>query len=264
MAIDLKNTRILVSNDDGVEAEGIRILERIAQELSEDVWTVAPLHEQSGVSHSLTLHDPLRIRQFDDRRFAVTGTPTDAVLLGVIEILEDKRPGLLLSGINRGANVAEDVTYSGTIAVTMEGTLLEIPSIAFSNRLLGTYENPAVDWSAPEKYIGDIVRKLAQITWPPGTLINVNFPGVSADKVKGIKVAPQGRRKIDKEKLHKRTDPRGREYYWIGGPGVTPFDDRPDADFHMLDAGYITITPIQLDLTDFGLMDMLRRTFEAA
>ncbi len=264
MAIDLNKTRILVSNDDGIEAEGIHILEHIAKTLSEDVWTVAPLHEQSGVSHSLTLHDPLRIRKFDDRRFAVAGTPTDAVLLGVMEILEDKRPGLLLSGINRGANVAEDVTYSGTVAVTMEGTLLEIPSIAFSNRLLGDYEDPVVDWSAPKAFAADIVRKLATIDWPHGTLINVNFPGLPADQVKGIKVAPQGRRKIDKEKLHKRTDPRGRDYYWIGGPGMTPFDARPDADFHMLLEGYITITPIQLDLTNFALMDHLRQTFEAA
>jgi 5'-nucleotidase len=260
MPIDLKNTRILVSNDDGIEAEGILVLEGIAEQLSTDVWTVAPLREQSGVSHSITLHDPIRIRKYDERRFAVTGTPSDAVLLGVMEILVDKRPGLILSGINRGANVAEDVTYSGTIAVAMEGTLLEIPSIAFSNMVRGEYGSVEMDWSAPQKFGADIVRKLAAADWPAGTLINVNFPGLPADQIKGIKVAPQGRRKIDKEKLHRRHDPRGREYFWIGGPGVTPFDDQPDADYHMLAAGYITITPVQLDLTNYGMLEALSRT----
>lgn len=263
MAIDLKNTRIMVSNDDGVEAEGILLLADIARQLSEDVWTVAPLYEQSGVSHSLTLHDPLRIKQYDERRFAVVGTPSDAVLLGVYEILKDKRPGLVLSGINRGANVAEDVTYSGTIAVTMEATLLEIPAIAFSNMVRGPYGNPEIDWSSAEKYGADIIRQVAKLDFPHGTLINVNFPGLPAEQVKGIKVSPQGRRKIDGEKIHKRQDPRGRDYFWIGGPGVTPFDDQPDADFHMLIDGYITVTPIQLDLTNHDLMSSLRSLVEA-
>jgi 5'-nucleotidase len=179
-----------------------------------------------------------------------------------MEIL-DKRPDLVLSGINRGANVAEDVTYSGTIAVTMEGTLLEVPSIALSNMLRGEYGTEEVDWTGPKQYAADIIRNLAKIDWPHGTLINVNFPGLPVAQIKGVKVCPQGRRKIDKEKLHKRKDPRGRDYYWIGGPGVTPFDNQPDADYHMLSAGYITVTPIQLDLTNYELMSSLRHVVEA-
>ena len=137
MAIDLKKARILISNDDGVNAEGIAILERVARSLSDDVWVVAPEHEQSGAGHSLSLHKPLRIRKVAERRFAVDGTPTDAVLLAVMEVMKDKRPDLMLSGINRGSNLAEDVTYSGTVSAAMEATLLEIPSIAFSNQING-------------------------------------------------------------------------------------------------------------------------------
>ena len=209
------------------------------------------------------MHDPLRIRKFDDRRFAVVGTPSDAVLLGVIEVLADKRPGLILSGINRGANVAEDVTYSGTIAATMEGTLLEIPSIALSNKVHGAYHADTVDWSGPRAYAGDIIRKLAAAPWHPGTLVNINFPGLPKEEILGVKVCPQGRRKIDNEKLHSRKDPRGRTYYWIGGPGATPFSEEPDADYHQLLAGYITVTPIQLDLTDYGMINHLRDLVEA-
>ena len=263
MAIDLKNTRILVSNDDGVEAEGITVLEGIARQLSEDVWTVAPLHEQSGVAHSISLHDPLRIKKFAERRWAVDGTPSDAVLLGTLEIIKDKKPGLILSGINRGANVAEDVTYSGTIAVTMEGTLLEIPSIAFSNLLRGEYGTLEVDWSAAEKFGAKIIRDLAALDWPHGTLMNVNFPGLPADQVKGIKVCPQGRRKIQPDKLHKRKDPRGRDYFWIGGPGVEPFSDEPDADYNWLAAGYITITPIQMDMTRHDMLATMKSKLES-
>ena len=264
MAIDLKSTRILVSNDDGIEADGIHLLTRIANQLSDDVYTIAPLHEQSGVSHSISLHDPLRIRRYDERRYAVDGTPSDAVLLGVLEILGDKRPGLMLSGINRGANVAEDVTYSGTIAATMEATLLEIPAIAFSNMVRGPYGNLEMDWSGPERYAADIIRKLARIDWPHGTLINVNFPGLSIEKIRDVKVCPQGRRKIDGEKLHRRKDPRGHDYFWIGGPGSVPFEHEPNADYHMLQAGYITITPIKLDLTNHDLMAALHSTMESA
>ena len=262
MPINLASTRILISNDDGIEAAGIAILERIAHELSGDVWTVAPLHEQSAASHSISLHDPLRIRPFGDRRYAVDGTPSDAVLLGVLEIL-DKKPGLLLSGINRGANVAEDVTYSGTIAAAMEGTLLEIPSIALSNMVRGEYGTMEIDWSAAEKFAPGLIRSITRVDWPHGTLININFPGLPAAEVKGVKVCPQGRRKIEREKLHKRQDPRGRDYFWIGGPGTTPFDDQPDADYRLLGAGYITVTPIQLDLTDYTILDALRTAVEA-
>ena len=246
----LKHTRILVTNDDGLGAEGIVLLEKIARSLSDDVWVVAPEQEQSGAGHSLTLHEPIRVIAKDECHFAVRGTPTDAVLLAVMEIITDKRPELILSGINRGANLAEDVTYSGTIAAAMEGTLLEIPPIALSNFM--TNETP--DWSAAEAHAADIIRSVTQLAWPAHTFINVNFPGIPAAHVKGIKAAPQGRRKLDPEKLLRRSDPRGRPYYWIGGPGNVPYDEQPEADFHQIAAGYITVTPLHMDLTDHAFL----------
>ena len=249
MISNLKNTRILVSNDDGVEAPGIALLEKIARELSDDVWVVAPEREQSGAGHSLSLHLPLRYRKVSDRRYAVSGTPTDAVLLAVQEILKDKRPALMLSGINRGSNLAEDVTYSGTIAAAMEATLLEIPAIAFSN----VAKEGEVNWDVPEQFAPGIVRALTSMQWPHGTLMNVNFPHVPVEQVKGIKPCPQGRRKLD-DNLHRRVDPQGRPYIWIGGQRTEPFSDEPNADYMQVREGYITVTPLNLDLTNYALM----------
>lgn len=257
----LQDTRILIANDDGIKSEGIAALERIARSLSDDVWVVAPEMEQSGAGHSLTLHEPIRIRQVDERHFAVLGTPTDTVLMGVMEILADKPPGLILSGINHGANLAEDVTYSGTIAAAMEGTLLEIPSIALSCL---TPAGGKIDWSVPEHFAPAIIRDVTSVTWPAHTLININFPGLPREQVKGVKLCPQGRRRIDAAKIDRRHDPRGRPYYWIGGPGSEPFDDMPGADFHQIADGYITVTPLDLDLTDYPFMEKLRGVLKGA
>lgn len=257
MPIDLKNSRILISNDDGVNAEGIAILERIARTLSDDVWVVAPEQEQSGAGHSLSLHKPLRVRKVAERRFAVEGTPTDAVLLGVMEVMKDKRPDLMLSGINRGSNLAEDVTYSGTVSAAMEATLLEIPSIAFSNQL-----NGPVNWDVPEKYTADIIRALAKTEIPHDRLINVNFPAVALDQVKGVKLCPQGRRKLD-DNLDRRIDPQGRPYIWIGGQRTLAFNEHPEADFQQIKQGYITVTPISLDMTDYKMLVSMADVFGA-
>lgn len=255
MTIDLKNSRILISNDDGVNAPGIALLEKIARTLSDDVWVVAPEHEQSGAGHSLSLHKPLRLRKVSERRFAVEGTPTDAVLVGVQEVCKDKRPDLMLSGINRGSNLAEDVTYSGTVSAAMEATLLEIPSIAFSNQL-----NGEIDWSVPEKYTADIIRALAAQPIPHDRLINVNFPAVPVAEVKGIKLCPQGRRKLD-DNLDRRIDPAGRPYIWIGGQRTIPFNEHPEADFQVIKQGFITVTPISLDLTDYQMLSTMSAAF---
>lgn len=252
MSIDLKKARILISNDDGVNAQGIAILERVARTLSDDVWVVAPEHEQSGAGHSLSLHKPLRIRKVAERRFAVDGTPTDAVLLGVMEVMKDKRLDLMLSGINRGSNLAEDVTYSGTVSAAMEATLLEIPSIAFSNQI-----NGAVNWEVPEHYIAQLIRSITQTTIAHDRLVNVNFPAVPLAQVKGIAVCPQGRRKLD-DNLDRRTDPQGRPYIWIGGQRTEPFRNAPDSDLTMIAQGYITVTPLSLDMTDYDAMAALR------
>ncbi len=253
MAINLKNTRILISNDDGVEAEGIAVLERIARTLSDDVWVVAPDKEQSGAGHSLSLHAPLRYRQVSERRFAVMGTPTDAVLVGVMEMLKDKRPGLMLSGVNRGSNLAEDVTYSGTIAAAMEATLLEIPAIAFSNVLT----NEGISWDVPEQFAAGIIRDLTAIDWPHDTFMNVNFPALPVELVKGRAACPQGRRKLD-DNLHRRVDPHGRPYIWIGGQRTEPFTEQPDADYMKIKEGWITVTPINMDMTNYAVLKQLR------
>ena len=252
MAMDLKNARILISNDDGVNAEGLALLERAARALSDDVWVVAPEVEQSGAGHSLSLHKPLRVREVAPRRFAVDGTPTDAVLVGVMEVMKDKRPDLMLSGINRGSNLAEDVTYSGTVSAAMEATLLEIPSIAFSNQIKG-----AVNWAVPEHYIATLIQSLTRAPIAHDRLLNVNFPAVALADVKGIKVCPQGRRKLD-DNLDRRTDPQGRPYIWIGGQRTEPFKNPEESDFTMVAQGYITVTPLSLDMTDYGAMKALQ------
>lgn len=246
--------RILVANDDGIRSEGIAVLERVARTMSDDVWVVAPEEEQSGAGHSLSLHTPIRMRKVDERHFAVRGTPTDAVLMAVLEIIGDNKPDLLLSGINHGVNLAEDVTYSGTIAAAMEGTLLDIPSIALSTRIT---PGAPIEWDAAEHYAKQLVPQLVEAGWPKGNLINVNFPGLPKGQVKGVKICPQGRRKIG-EKLVRREDPKGHPYFWIGGPGTEPYDDYPAADYMQCFDGYVTVTPLNLDLTDYRALETLR------
>jgi len=267
--------RILLSNDDGIHAPGLAALERIAATLSEDVWVVAPEQEQSASAHSLSVHLPVRVRKISAKRYAVSGTPTDCALLAVKEILPNakgqisngknkKAPvdicpltfDLILSGINNGSNVGDDVTYSGTIAAAMEGTLLGVPSIAFSQL---TDDRGDVLWQIAEKHAPDLIKKLIKTGWPKGTLINVNFPHCPPGKVKGIKLCPQGKRRISVA-LTERADPKGRPYFWIGGErDNTP--EQPNVDIAFLHAGYITVTPIGMDLTDYKTLEKLRTDF---
>src|SRR5271156_6483907 len=201
--------RILVTNDDGIHAPGLVSAEKIAHGLSDDVWVVAPETEQSGASHSLTLTMPLRLREVEKKRFAVTGTPTDCVMMACAEILKDQPPALVLSGVNRGSNLADDVTYSGTIAGAMEGCALGIPSIALS-QCYDEGNRHAIDWSAGEAHGAETVRQLVAAGWPAGTLINVNFPGCAAASVKGVKVVPQGKYDLKSTEIEERTDARQR------------------------------------------------------
>ncbi len=246
--------RILVANDDGIRSEGIAALERVARSISDDVWVVAPEEQQSGAGHSISLHVPLRMRQLDDRHFAVRGTPTDCVMMAAQQIIPGKKPDLLLSGINHGLNLAEDVTYSGTIAAAMEGTLLDIPSIALSSALK---PNQPVEWGAAEAYAKRLIPQLVEAGWPKGNLININFPGLPEEQIKGVKLCPQGRRKIG-DNLVRREDPAGQPYFWIGGPGTEPYDDHPGADYMQCLDGYVTVTPLNLDLTNYRALETLR------
>ena len=249
---DLSAARILVSNDDGINAPGIKVLERIARALSKDVWVVAPESEQSAAGHSLTLRRPLRVRQLSRRRWAVDGTPTDAVLLGINHVIKGRRPDLVLSGVNRGANLGEDITYSGTVAAAMEAVILGIPAIALSQ-----YASPdqPVRWATAEHWAGGIIRRVTAAGWGHNVLINVNFPDVAHAHVTGIEVTCQGKRKIG-DQLAQRLDPRGEPYIWIGAQRA---EDRsmPGTDLEAVHRGAISVTPLCVHLTDRAAMRRL-------
>jgi len=253
----LKNARILVTNDDGIHAPGLKVLERVARALCDDVWVCAPETEQSGAGHSLTLHRPLRVRQVSGRRFAVDGTPTDCVLIAVHEVLRQDAPALVLSGVNRGANVGEDVTYSGTVAAAMEATHLGVPAIAMSQMLID--RSKRVHWQTAERFAPEVVRRLTAVGIPDGVLMNVNYPDMLADRVKGIRATHQGLRKIA-DSMEERIDPRGRPYYWIGTQFLENVP-KSGTDVTELDNGYVSVTPIHLDLTHTRSLRALREAF---
>jgi 5'-nucleotidase len=254
--IELAKARILLSNDDGIAAPGLAVLEKVARTLCPDVWIVAPEQEQSGAGHSLTLRRPLRIRQLEAKRFAVDGTPTDCVLLAINKIMRDQRPTLVLSGINRGGNMGEDVTYSGTIAAAMEGTLLAVPSIALSLHIGNGGE---ARWATAAHYAPQVIQRLVATPWPSNTLININFPDVDVSDVSGIEVVGQGRRKLG-DNLVQAIDPRGQPYYWIG-PMRDEDATRPGTDIAAINASKVAITPILLDFTNVPALEQLRRIF---
>ena len=250
--------RILVTNDDGIHSPGLIVAENIARALSDDVWVVAPENEQSGASHSLTLSSPLRMRKIDDRHYAVSGTPTDCVMMACLHLLKDAPPALILSGVNWGSNLADDVTYSGTIAGAMEGCALGIPSVALSQ----SYDEASrlnIDWSAGEAHGADVVRRLVEAGWPAGTLMNVNVPACPAGDVKGVSVVPQGKYDLQSTEIEERMDARQRAYYWIGlrRRRATPPDD---SDLGAVTANRIAVTPLHLNLTELSVLDRLRDT----
>ncbi len=255
--INRDKCRILISNDDGIRSPGIQVLEKIARELSDDVWVVAPEQEQSGASHSLTTRRPLRLTEVAPRRYWVDGTPTDCVLLAVKRLLRDKPPDLVLSGINGGSNVGEDLTYSGTVAAAMEATLLGIPAIALSQDYR---EGEEVPWQTGEAYGPEVIRRLLHLRWPEHTLFNINFPGVAAEEVGGYAVTNQGKRAIA-DNLTEGIDPRGRPYYWIG-PIREAGNAEPGSDVCALLDDKVSITPIYLDLTNVPVLAALRKVFE--
>lgn len=256
--LDLARARILISNDDSIHSEGIKVLERIARALTDDVWVCAPETEQSGASHSLTIHRPLRARKYDDRHFSVDGTPTDCVMLAMNNLLGERRPDLVLSGINHGANMGDDVTYSGTVAAAMEATLLGVRAISVSQMVP---EGGPLSFACPEKLGADLFRRLAAAPWADNVLLNVNFPAVSPDRVTVERVVRHGRRKLGDD-LHERFDPRGRAYFWIGPQRSTEAVPE-DTDIAVVEGGGIAVTPIFLDLTHYpslaGFAESLKR-----
>ena len=253
--------RILLSNDDGIHAPGLAVLERIARTLSDDVTVVAPIEEQSGKGRSLTLTEPVRLRAFGEKRWAVTGTPTDAVMIALAEIMMDAKPDLILSGVNRGANLGEDVSYSGTVAAAMEGAHAGIRSIALSQRYAGSGLGDAVTFAAAEAWGERVLRTLVDTPFAPRTLVNVNFPPVAAEDVQGIRVVAQGMRDYGRLQLDRRTDPRGFDYYWLR-LGRIPHTPTEATDLEAIEHGHITVTPLHLDLTHRASLAMLGERFQ--
>ena len=257
---DLSHHRILVTNDDGIHARGLKILEAIAREMTDDVWVVAPDHERSGAGHSISMNVPIRLRQLGDKRYAVVGTPTDCVLMAIYELMPDDRPTVLLSGINRGANLAEDMTYSGTIAAAMEGTLLGIRSIALSQVFAMGGE---ALWATAEAHAPDVIRTLMGMPeWPANTLINVNFPDALPEAVSGVRVTSQGQRPPGSFTIDGRVDTRHVPYFWVE-ISYKDGEKHGGTDLHAIHENAISVTPIQLDMTNHAWRGRLTEAFSS-
>lgn len=231
---------ILLTNDDGIDAPGLAALARAASPLG-DCWTVAPAVEQSAKSHALTMHEPLRVTERGPQRWSVTGTPADCVYLAVHHLLP-RRPTLVLSGINRGTNLATDVHYSGTVAAAREAATMDIPSVAASLWVEGEPH-----WDTAERVVRQIAQQVLARGLPPGVLLNVNVPDRAPGDLLGVRTAAMGRRWYQ-PLVEVKTDPRGRRYFWIGGDHER-FDDVPGSDGPLCEAGWATVTPLRLDLT---------------
>ncbi|MEO8722157.1 MAG: 5'/3'-nucleotidase SurE [Sphingobium sp.] len=251
--------RILLTNDDGVHAPGLKVLETIARTLSDDVWIVAPSEEQSGAGHSLTLTRPLRLRKHGAQHFSVTGTPTDAVMMAISHLMKDCPPDLVLSGVNRSANLAEHVTYSGTVSAAMEGAISGIRSIALSQVYSRKGMGDDVPYACAEAWGERVLRPLIALPHDHRMLFNVNFPAVNPEAVQGIKVVRQGFHDISHTQIVKGTDPRGYNYYWFG---IATTDSAPEGtDLTAIRQDYITVTPLHYDLTHDASMESVAQAF---
>jgi 5'-nucleotidase len=250
--------RILLTNDDGAGAHGLSVLHQIAKALSDDVWIVAPETNQSGASHALTIQVPLRYREIGERAYAVRGTPADCVIMGVRHVLKDNPPDLVLSGVNHGSNLAEDVTYSGTIAGAMEGTLLGIRSIAMS-LTIGFDPQGRQHWKTPLEHGPRLVEQLLASDWPAGTLMNINYPDLPPADVPGVVATRQGRRDQGGLHIEERRDTWGDPYFWVGFERRR--SDPPEGtDLRAIADGMISVTPLYLNLTHEASREALTRT----
>lgn len=248
MAFDLANARVLLTNDDGIEAPGIALLEKLIAPLVRELWVIAPRFEQSATSHALTIHSPLRVVDLGERRKAVTGTPTDATLLALRHVMKEP-PDLVLSGINRGGNLGGDVLYSGTVGAAMEAALLGVPAIAFSQNKVSHNE---ARWATAEAHLVPVLRQILSDDWPSDVVVNVNFPDVEPGAVNGVKVVPQGRRKPG-GRLVEGTDPRGDAFVWVSTEKEQAYST-PGSDEDLIEEGWITVTPLGVDMTNHQMM----------
>ena len=247
--------RILLTNDDGINAPGLEVLEKIARELSDDIWIAAPELEQSGKGRAISLTEFVRVRELDPRRYAVNGTPSDCVLLALDELMPG-RPDLILSGVNAGQNIAEDTTFSGTIAAALFGMQHGVPSIALSQSI--GFQNPhSCPWETPEAWGAKTLRPLIEKGWPEDLILNVNFPDRAPDEVAGIKMTRQGLRDERIIRTEGREDLRGNAYYWIGYRGKLS-NPNEGTDLRAIYDGYISVSPLHVDLTHHEFLAEMR------
>jgi 5'/3'-nucleotidase len=238
--------RVLLTNDDGIDAPGLQVLERIAGELAKEIWVVAPEHDQSGVSHAVSLHHPVRLSERGPRRWGVAGTPGDCAVMGICHLMRDRPPQLLLSGVNRGSNLGIETVFSGTVGGAMTGMMLGVPSIALSQAWT---DRAHIRWETAAELGAGVVRRLLSFGWGAATCLSVNFPDLAADKVGPLKLARQGPGLVEGMDVETRSDPRGLSYHWLSFRRG-PREQGPESDIDALDAGHVVVTPLRYDRTD--------------
>jgi len=247
--------RILLTNDDGIEAPGLAVLEEIARELGREIWVVAPERDQSGVSHAVSLHQPIRVSERGPQRYGITGTPGDCAVMGVCHLMAGAPPDLLLCGVNRGANLGMETVFSGTVGGAMTGMMLGIPSIALSQAWTDRLH---VRWPTARTLGPSVVRQLLAIGWGEATCLSVNFPDLPVAEVGPLTLARQGVGLLQGMHVETRTDPRDIPYHWISFRRG-PREQGPESDIEALDAGRIVVTPLRYDRTDEEAYELLAK-----
>ncbi len=257
-SVDLADARVLIVNDDGITAPGLLLLEKLLRPVVRELWSVAPEKEESGTGHAFSLHRPVRMRHAGERRFAVEGLPTDAAIMALGVAMADAPPDLVVSGVNRGANIGDDVTYSGTVGAAIEAALSGFPAIALS---LDRIPPADAEWETVERHLHETLAWALSMHWPRGAVVNINFPAVKPDEVRGRRVTRLGRRKPGGE-IIAGMDPAGRPYHWISSKRIVG-DIAPDSDVQAAADGYISLTPLTYDLTDEATLARARERLTA-
>jgi len=249
--------RVLLTNDDGIDAPGLAVLERVAGRIAREVWVVAPEHDRSGVSHALSLHAPLRVSERGERRFAVSGTPGDCVVMGLRRLMAGAVPQLVLSGVNRGGNLGIETVFSGTVGAAMTGMLLGIPSIALSQAFS---DRRRVPWSTAESLAPGLIRTLARLDWSRSACLNVNFPACLPEEAGPPMLTRQGAGLLDGADISTRTDPRQLDYHWLELKR-DPKPDLPGSETAALAARRIAVTPLHFERTDEACFERISDSF---
>jgi 5'-nucleotidase len=238
--------RVMLTNDDGIDAPGMQIMEEIAAQIAREVWVIAPEHDQSGQSHAISLHHALRVSPRGERRFGITGTPGDCAAMGICHLMKDNLPQLVLSGVNRGLNLGMETVFSGTVGGAMTAMMLGVPALAVSQAFT---RRDAVPWGTARTLGPDVIRKLLAIGWSKQAILNINFPPIPADQAGPITLARQGEGMVAGMQVETRVDPRGMTYHWLNFRRGE-IEQGPESDYSAMRAGKIVITPIRYDRTD--------------